>query len=212
MSFYCRLVSGRFLPVRPSPGVRTRQTRKPLPLYPHALLTLYASCSLLPSRLFRYVCRFFLSSPAERAAIPCFVAVTNCLRSSAMSCELNQSAERPVVPDTGKRYTEPLGGQRHFFREDRGNPRLARQNACARSAGYLQRYDSAWRIPGVLSMQHDKTMTFPPASCDLAFAANAEKFEVRRLALPSSSCARLNFFEHYLHVPVAKNAGGLRAN
>jgi len=36
-----------------------------------------------------------------------------------------------------------------------------------------------------------------------AFAAKAKKFEVRLFALPSSVCAHLNFFEHYLHVTVA---------
>lgn len=127
-----------------------------------------------------------------------------------MSYELNQSAECPEVPDAGKRYTALAFGQRAFFRRNRRNPRPARLNARARAAGYLQRSDSAWRIPGVPSAQHDKTMTFPPMRSGFAFAAKAKKFEVRLFALPSSVCAHLNFFEHYLHVTVAGDTDGSR--
>src|SRR5690606_28320092 len=156
------------LPARASYALRLYSTGVE-PLEPSLSLSYPAvsSCSHLPNR----------------AAIPCFVAVTNCQRSSAMSCELNQSAECPEVPDAGKRYTASVGGQRPFFRQDRRNPRHARQTSRIRAAGYLQRSDSAWRIPSVPSEQHDKTMTFPAARSGFAFAAKPDKFEVRLAAL-----------------------------
>ena len=46
---------------------------------------------------------FSFSHLQKRVAISCFVAVTNCQRSSAMSYELNQSAECPGSP--GRRKT-----------------------------------------------------------------------------------------------------------
>ena len=126
-----------------------------------------------------------------------------------MSCELNQSAECPDAPDAGKRYTGPESGQRYLCRESRANRRLLMLRRRLRSAGYLQRYDSAWRIPGVPSKQHDRTMTCTRQRNGFAFSAKAEKFEVRRTALPPSSCAHSNFFEHYLHVTVAECADEL---
>lgn len=209
MSFY--LSSGQWsLLTRPPVSGRPYKTRKPLPLYPHALLTLYATrFALHPLSVLSRLSLAVSSSHRPPRSHFVVVVVTNCLRSSAMSCELNQSAECPDAPDAGKRYTGPESGQRYLCRESRANRRLLMLRRRLRSAGYLQRYDSAWRIPGVPSKQHDRTMTFPRQRNGFAFSAKAEKFEVRCAALPPSSCAHSNFFEHYLHVTVAERAAEL---
>ncbi len=171
MSF--SLSSGQWsLLTRPPVSGRPYKTRKPLPLYPYALLTFYV-CYALGYLLYTTLrslgpFRFFFRRGRNHFAV---VVVTNCLRSSAMSCELNQSAECPDAPDAGKRYTGPVCGQRQFGQENRANPRLPSCEAESPFAGYLQRYDSPCRIPSVLSAQHDKTMTRRPSRNAFAFAA-----------------------------------------
>jgi hypothetical protein len=111
MSFYCRLVSGRSYPsARFRPSVQNAKAPSTLPAR-----TSYDLRHLrLRQRTLRSLgCPFRFSFTVAAQPLP-VVVVTNCPRSSAMSCELNQSAECPDAPDAGKRYTGPESGQRHF--------------------------------------------------------------------------------------------------